>query len=119
MPMHRRLPKRGFVSKLQNFNAEITLSALNRAANKVQADVIDLAALQRAKIIGTEVRTLKLIKSGQIDRAVTLRGIAASEAARESVLACGGKWIEEDSAAVAQKPKKFLPRSASSAAKGA
>lgn len=86
MPMHRRLPKRGFKSALLKFNAEISLSALERLG----ADSVDLLALKQAGLVGELVKTVKVIKSGEIKKAVKLNGIGATAGAKAAIEAAGG-----------------------------
>jgi len=86
MPLQRRLPKRGFRSNAKRHAAEIRLHELA----KVDGDVVDLAALQAAGVIGRHITRAKAILSGEITRAVTLRGIAASAGARRAIEAAGG-----------------------------
>ena len=90
MPLHRRLPKVGFVSRSARDRAEVRLSELAKA----KADVIDLAALKAANVINGRVERAKVIASGEIGVAVTLRGIAVTKGARAAIEAAGGK-IEE------------------------
>jgi large subunit ribosomal protein L15 len=90
MPLHRRLPKVGFVSRSARTRAEVRLSELA----KVKAAVIDLAALKEANVINGRVERAKVIASGEIAVAVTLRGIAVTKGARAAIEAAGGK-IEE------------------------
>lgn len=90
MPLQRRLPKRGFRSRVNRFSAEIRLHEL--AA--VKGDVVDLKSLQEAGVIGLGIQRAKVILSGDIDRAVTLRGIGVTRGAREAIEKAGGK-IEE------------------------
>lgn len=86
MPLQRRLPKRGFRSNAKRFAAELRLHELA----KVDGDVVDLAALQAAGVIGRHITRAKAILSGEITRAVTLRGIAATAGARRAIEAAGG-----------------------------
>src|SRR5213593_506579 len=72
MPLQRRLPKRGFKSKSLQFNAEVTLKDLERLA----ADEIDLLTLKQARLVGELARSVKVIKTGELTRKVTLKGIA-------------------------------------------
>jgi large subunit ribosomal protein L15 len=87
MPLHRRLPKVGFVSKKAMVTAEIRLNELE----KVEADVIDLASLKKANIISGAIKYAKVIASGTISKAVTLKGLRATKGAREAIEAAGGK----------------------------
>jgi large subunit ribosomal protein L15 len=90
MPIQRRLPKVGFRSRLARVTAEIRLSELNN----IPADVIDIAALQAANIISRNIKRAKVMASGKIEKAVTLKGIHVTKGAREAIEAAGGK-IEE------------------------
>ena len=90
-PLHRRLPKFGFTSAISKVTAEVRLHELN----KVEADVIDIAALKLANIISYAIKRVKVIKSGALTKAVTLKGIAVTAGARVAITAAGGKIIEE------------------------
>ena len=86
MPLQRRLPKRGFRSLVNKHTAEIRLHELA----KVEGDVVDLPSLQKAGVIGLHITRAKAILSGEISRAVTLRGIGASKGARAAIEKAGG-----------------------------
>ena len=86
MPMHRRLPKRGFKSHLLKFNAEVTLTALNALG---LADV-DLLILKKAGLVGQLAKNVKIVKTGELSIAVKLNGIAATAAAKIVIEAAGG-----------------------------
>ena len=86
MPMHRRLPKRGFKSHLLKFNAEVTLTALSALGLKD----IDLLVLKKAGLIGQLARNVKVIKTGDISQAMFLNGINATAAAKIAIEAVGG-----------------------------
>lgn len=86
MPLQRRLPKRGFRSRVNRHSAEIRLNQLA----KVDGDIADLQALQKAGVIGLHITRAKAILSGEINRAVTLRGIAATRGARAAIEKAGG-----------------------------
>jgi len=86
MPLQRRLPKRGFVSPLEGTVAEVRLSDLQR----IGADVVDFAALKTAGVVSRFARSAKIILSGEIRRAVTVNGIAATKGARAAIEAAGG-----------------------------
>jgi len=90
MPMQRRLPKVGFNSRMGLRTAEIRLHELN----KVDADVIDVQALQAANLISRNIKRVKVMAAGKIDKAVTLKGIKVTQGARTAIEAAGGK-IEE------------------------
>lgn len=87
MPLQRRLPKRGFRSALQLTTAEIRTQELA----KVTDDVIDLAALRNAGLIHSRILRAKVMLSGPVEKAVTLKGIAATKGAREAIEKAGGK----------------------------
>ena len=89
-PLHRRLPKFGFTSKLAAVTAEIRTSELNA----IDADVIDLQALKDANIISNNYQRAKVVLSGDVSKAVTLKGIRVTKGARAAIEAAGGK-IEE------------------------
>lgn len=86
MPMHRRLPKRGFKSHLLKFNAEVTLTALNALG---LADV-DLLILKKAGLVGQLAKNVKIVKTGELSIAVKLNGISATAAAKVAIEAVGG-----------------------------
>jgi len=90
MPLQRRLPKVGFRSRLARVTAEIRLSELNN----IDAATIDIAALQAANLISRNMKRAKVMASGKIEKAVTLKGIKVTKGAREAIEAAGGK-IEE------------------------
>lgn len=86
MPLQRRLPKRGFKSHLKKYNGEVSLAALER----LDATEVDLLTLKQAGLVGELVRTVKVIKSGEIKKAVKLNGIAATAGAKAAIEAAGG-----------------------------
>jgi len=86
MPLQRRLPKRGFKSHQLQFNGQITLSALERLG---AADV-DLLTLKQAGLVGQLIKTVKVIKSGELTKAVKLNGIGATAGAKAAIEAAGG-----------------------------
>jgi len=86
MPMQRRLPKRGFKSAALRLTAEITLSDLER----LTLAEVDLLALKQAGLAGQLVKTVKVIKSGALTRAVKLTGIGATAGAKAAIEAAGG-----------------------------
>jgi large subunit ribosomal protein L15 len=87
MPLHRRLPKRGFASPTRHLTAEVRLSELQ----VMKASEIDLEALKAERIVPRDVRAAKVIVSGKLSRSVTLRGVLASKGARAAIEAAGGK----------------------------
>jgi large subunit ribosomal protein L15 len=86
MPMQRRLPKRGFKSHLLKFNAEVTLTALQRLG----ASEVNLVTLKQAGLVGELAKVVKIIKTGELTIAVTLTGIGATVAAKAAIEAAGG-----------------------------
>jgi large subunit ribosomal protein L15 len=90
MPMQRRLPKRGFKSHLLRFNAEITL----RTLEQLGADSVDILTLKQAGLVGELAKVVKVIKSGEIKRAVKLTGIGVTAGARVAIEAAGGSIAE-------------------------
>jgi large subunit ribosomal protein L15 len=86
MPMHRRLPKRGFKSHLLQFNAEITLAALD-ALGVAEADVLTLKQLGA---VSESAKVVKVICTGAITKAVKLSGIGATAGAKAAIEAAGG-----------------------------
>ena len=86
MPLQRRLPKRGFKSASLKFNAEITLSDLERLG----AAEVDLLALKQAGLVREIAKVVKVIKSGELKQAVKLTGIGATVGAKAAIEAAGG-----------------------------
>lgn len=87
MPLQRRLPKMGFRSRTAQLRDEIRLSELKH----IEGDVVDLAALLKAGLINRTVQSAKIIVSGEIDRALTVRGVGVTKGARAAIEAAGGK----------------------------
>lgn len=87
MPLQRRLPKRGFASRTARYNAEVRLYQLA----SVKEDIIDLAVLKAANVVTADTRKVKVINTGEIDRAVTLKGIGVTKGAQLAIEAAGGK----------------------------
>ncbi|MGD8742128.1 MAG: 50S ribosomal protein L15 [Granulosicoccaceae bacterium] len=90
MPLQRRLPKRGFVSRKAMVTEEVRLNELA----KVEGGVVDLTSLKQAGVIGQSTLYAKIMASGEISQAVTVRGIRVTKGARAAIEAAGGK-IEE------------------------
>jgi len=86
MPMHRRLPKRGFKSHLLQFNAEVTLTALD-ALGVAEADLLTLKQLGA---VAEKAKVVKVINTGAITKAVKLTGIGATAGAKAAIEAAGG-----------------------------
>jgi large subunit ribosomal protein L15 len=87
MPLQRRLPKRGFSSRMARFNAEVRLYQLQA----MKVDVIDLESLKSENVIGLDVRKVKVINTGAIERAVTVKGLGVTKGAQAAIEAAGGK----------------------------
>ena len=87
MPLQRRLPKVGFRSEIGRATGEVRLSELA----KVAGDIVDMAALHEAGVLSRAVKRAKIVLSGGIDRAVTVRGLRATKGAREAIEKAGGK----------------------------
>ena len=86
MPLQRRLPKRGFVSTTRDDTAEVRMSDLA----KLPVTDIDFLALRSAGLVPARAKTAKVIKSGKLEKAVKLTGIAATKGARAAIEAAGG-----------------------------
>jgi large subunit ribosomal protein L15 len=86
MPLQRRLPKRGFKSQGLKFNGEVTLGQLELLG----AAEVDLLTLKAAKLVAQIVKNVKVIKSGELKRAVKLTGIGATAGAKAAIEAAGG-----------------------------
>jgi large subunit ribosomal protein L15 len=87
MPLQRRLPKFGFTSRISRYVTEIRLGELA----KIESEVIDLDALKAADIIKQEIKTAKVILSGEITKAVTIKGLKVTKGAQAAIEAAGGK----------------------------
>lgn len=90
MPMHMRLPKVGFRSKLKNDTAEVMLYMLDR----IQADTVDFAALRAAKLVPSNAKKAKIVKKGELTKKLVLKGLLATAGAKAAIEAAGGK-VEE------------------------
>ncbi len=91
MPLQRRLPKIGFSSRLSAVTAEIRLQELA----KVDADVVDLDALLAANLISKNIKRAKVIDSGKIEKAVSVKGLRVTKGARAAIEAAGGKVLKD------------------------
>jgi large subunit ribosomal protein L15 len=87
MPLQRRMPKVGFRSAMKATRAEVRLDELA----KVDAAVIDLAALKAANIVPAQTEVAKVVLSGEIKKAVTLKGVGVTKGAKAAIEAAGGK----------------------------
>ena len=86
MPLQRRLPKRGFKSVSLKYNAEVTLSELDR----LDITDIDVLALKKLGLVRQIAKVVKVIKSGELKRAVKLTGVGATAGAKAAIEAAGG-----------------------------
>ena len=90
MPLQRRLPKVGFTSRKSRVTAEIRLHEIA----SLKGEIVDLDTLKAANIVSKNIRFAKVILSGEINKAVTLKGIGATKGAQSAIEAAGGK-VEE------------------------
>jgi large subunit ribosomal protein L15 len=90
MPLQKRLPKYGFTSRMASVTAQIRTSELNA----VGEDVVDLDALKRADLVSNNIERAKVFLSGDVTKAVTVKGLAVTKGAREAIEKAGGK-VEE------------------------
>ena len=103
MPLHRRLPKRGFNSPTRDDIAEVRLSELER----LEVADVDLAALQSAGIVSKKALAAKIIVSGKVSKKLNVKGdVRASKGARAAIEAAGGTVEVSDKPAAPEKPKK-------------
>ncbi len=89
MPMHMRLPKVGFRSKIKGDTAQVMLYQLD----KLEGD-IDFAALRAAKLVPSSAKQAKIVKKGEVSKKLVLKGVLATAGARAAIIAAGGK-VEE------------------------
>ena len=87
MPLQRRLPKRGFASRTARYNAEIRLYQIE----VMKVDVIDLETLKSENMVGHDARKVKIINTGELTRAVTIKGLGVTKGAQAAIEAAGGK----------------------------
>lgn len=90
MPFHRRVPKSGFTSWRTKHRVEVGTGALA----KIEGDVLDIEALKTAKLIRTNAKFIKIIASGEVQKAITVKGIKVTKGARKLLEAAGGR-VEE------------------------
>jgi large subunit ribosomal protein L15 len=86
MPLQRRLPKRGFKSHKLQYNAEVTLTALEQLG----AAEVDMLTLKQAGLVGQMIKVVKVVKSGSLTKAVKLTGVGATAGAKAAIEAVGG-----------------------------
>ena len=87
MPLQRRLPKYGFKSRVARVVDEIRLHELNG----IEAEVIDLLSLRTAGLIRSDIQRVKVIASGELSKAVHIKGLGVTKGARAAIEAAGGK----------------------------
>ncbi len=87
MPLQKRLPKYGFVSRISLTTAQVRLSELG----KVEGDLITLETLKAANVLNENIKRAKIFLSGDIKRAVTVQGVHVTQGARQAIEAAGGK----------------------------
>jgi large subunit ribosomal protein L15 len=87
MPLQRRLPKVGFSSRSKKYAAEVRLSELNL----LDSDVVDLSSLIAANLVPAFSKSVKIIQSGEVTKAVTVKGIKVTVGAKAAIEAAGGK----------------------------
>jgi len=90
MPLQKRLPKYGFTSRISRTTAQVRLGELNA----VEADVIDLAARKGADLVNENIARVRIFLSGELNKAVTVKGLAVTKGARQAIEKAGGK-VEE------------------------
>ena len=90
MPLQKRLPKYGFSSRIARTTAQIRTAELNR----VESEIIDLDALKSADLVKQEIQRARVFLSGELTKAVTVKGLGLTRGAREAIEQAGGK-IEE------------------------
>ena len=87
MPLQRRLPKFGFTSRKSLVTDEVTLSEIA----KVEGDIVSLETLKAAGLVKKDMLFVKVVKSGEIARSVTVAGLRVTKGAAEAIVAAGGK----------------------------
>jgi len=86
MPLQRRLPKRGFKSQTLKYNAEVTLTDLQR----LDQDEVDMLTLKSVGLVGQMIKVVKVINTGELTRKVMLKGVGATAGAKAAIEAAGG-----------------------------
>ena len=87
MPLQKRVPKYGFTSKLAKVTAEIRSAEIN----KVSGDVVDLESLKAAGLVNGTIERARIFLAGDVNRALTVKGVAVTKGARQAIEAAGGK----------------------------
>ncbi|MDX1732839.1 MAG: 50S ribosomal protein L15 [Halioglobus sp.] len=92
MPLQKRLPKYGFTSRVSHTTAQVRLGELNG----IEGDTVDLAALKGADLVKDNVLRARIFLSGELTRAITVKGLGVTKGAREAIEKAGGKVEEQD-----------------------
>ena len=87
MPLQKRLPKYGFSSRISRTTAQIRLGELNA----IEGDIVDLEALKNADLVRDNVTRARVFLSGELGKALTLKGLVVTKGAREAIEKAGGK----------------------------
>jgi large subunit ribosomal protein L15 len=87
MPLQRRLPKVGFSSRVKKYSSEVTLYEVG----SLTAEIVDIEALKAANLVPAFAKTVKIIKSGEISKSITVKGLKVTVGAKASIEAAGGK----------------------------
>ncbi len=90
MPLQKRLPKYGFSSRIGRVTEEVRLAELS----KIDGDIVDLASLKASGVIGSNTKRAKIFLSGELTKALTVKGLAVTKGAKAAIEAAGGK-VEE------------------------
>jgi large subunit ribosomal protein L15 len=104
MPLHRRLPKRGFTSLARRYVETVRLSSLS----KVPADEIDLSVLKQAGVVSALAQDARVVLAGEITRKLTLRGLGVTKGARAAIAAAGGTVVDVPKV---ERPRKLPKKS--------
>lgn len=115
MPLHRRLPKRGFTSRSRRYVDVVRLSDLQRLG----LAEVDLSVLKQAGIVSAMALDARIVKSGELSTKVSVRGLGVTKGARAAIEAAGGSLIEEAVVADAKPTKKAVEKAVKIAAKQA
>ena len=92
MPLQRRLPKFGFTSKMAKTRAELRLDQLHKGAD--ENGVIDLLGLKHKGLINSSIEKVKIINTGKLEKAFTIRGLSVTKGAKQVIESMGGE-VEE------------------------
>ena len=87
MPLQKRLPKYGFTSRIARTTAQVRLGELNA----IQGDTVDLTALKDADLVRQDIARARIFLSGELSKALTIKGLAVTKGAREAIEQAGGK----------------------------